>query len=31
MGFHEIKIQDFNLNPFTNTGRDWYLVEMKTV
>jgi putative cytoplasmic protein len=26
MGFHEIKIQDFNLNPFTNTGRDWYLV-----
>ena len=26
MGFHEIKIQDFNLNPFTSTGKDWSLV-----
>ena len=26
MGFHEIKIQDFDLNPFTSTGRDWCLV-----
>ena len=21
MGFHEIKIQDFDLNPFTSTGK----------
>ncbi|MFC2295359.1 MAG: flavin reductase, partial [Leptotrichia hongkongensis] len=26
MGFHEIKIQDFDLNPFTSTGKDWSLV-----